>query len=143
MLVEETRIQLGQIDILVCNAANKPFFGSIKDIPDEAFEKIMNNNIKSNHNLCQMVIPEMVEREDGNIIIVSSIGGMRASQVIGAYNVSKAADIMLVKNYASEFGKFNVRTNCIAPGLIRTDFAKALWENPEILKSAFNRHTTK
>ena len=136
MLVEETRIQLGQIDILVCNAATNPFFGSIKDIPDEAFEKIMNNNIKSNHNLCQMVIPEMVEREDGNIIIVSSIGGMRASQVIGAYNVSKAADIMLVKNYASEFGKFNVRTNCIAPGLIRTDFARALWENPEILKSA-------
>ena len=127
MLVEETRIQLGQIDILVCNAATNPFFGSIKDIPDEAFEKIMNNNIKSNHNLCQMVIPEMVEREDGNIIIVSSIGGMRASQVIGAYNVSKAADIMLVKNYASEFGKFNVRTNCIAPGLIRTDFARALW----------------
>ena len=136
MLVEDTRSQLGKIDILVCNAASNPFFGSIKDIPDDAFEKIMNNNIKSNHNLCQMVIPEMVEREDGNIIIVSSIGGMRASQVIGAYNVSKAADIMLVKNYASEFGKFNVRTNCIAPGLIRTDFARALWENPEILKSA-------
>ena len=135
-LVNKTKEKLGKIDVLVCNAATNPFFGSIKDIPDEAFEKIMNNNIKSNHNLCQMVIPEMVEREDGNIIIVSSIGGMRASQVIGAYNVSKAADIMLVKNYASEFGKFNVRTNCIAPGLIRTDFAKALWENPEILKSA-------
>ena len=131
MLVEETRIQLGQIDILVCNAATNPFFGSIKDIPDEAFEKIMNNNIKSNHNLCQMVIPEMVEREEGNIIIVSSIGGMRASQVIGAYNVSKAADIMLVKNYASEFGKFNVRTNCIAPGLIRTDFARAYGKIPK------------
>ena len=136
MLVEETRSQLGQIDILVCNAASNPFFGSIKDIPDDAFEKIMNNNIKANHNLCQMVIPEMMERKDGSIIIVSSIGGMRASQVIGAYNVSKAADIMLVKNYASEFGKFNVRTNCIAPGLIRTDFARALWENPEILISA-------
>ena len=83
MLVEETRSQLGQIDILVCNAASNPFFGSIKDIPDDAFEKIMNNNIKANHNLCQMVIPEMMERKDGSIIIVSSIGGLNASPVIG------------------------------------------------------------
>ena len=88
MLVEETRSQLGQIDILVCNAASNPFFGSIKDIPDDAFEKIMNNNIKANHNLCQMVIPEMMERKDGSIIIVSSIGGLNASPVIGAYNFS-------------------------------------------------------
>ena len=136
MLVEETRTQLGQIDIMVCNAASNPFFGSIKDIPDDAFEKIMNNNIKSNHNLCQMVIPEMMERKDGSIIIVSSIGGLNASPVIGAYNISKAADIMLVKNYALEFGQYNIRTNAIAPGLFRTDFAKALWENPEILKQS-------
>ncbi len=136
MLVEESRSQLGKIDILVCNAASNPFFGSIKDIPDDAFEKIMNNNIKSNHNLCQMVIPEMMERKDGSIIIVSSIGGLNASSVIGAYNISKAADIMLVKNYALEFGQHNIRTNAIAPGLFRTDFAKALWENPEILKQS-------
>ena len=136
MLVEESRSQLGKIDILVCNAASNPFFGSIKDIPDDAFEKIMNNNIKSNHNLCQMVIPEMMERRDGSIIIVSSIGGLNASPVIGAYNISKAADIMLVKNYALEFGQHNIRTNAIAPGLFRTDFAKALWENPEILKQS-------
>ena len=136
MLAEESRSQLGKIDILVCNAASNPFFGSIKDIPDEAFEKIMNNNIKSNHNLCQMVIPEMMERKDGSIIIGSSIGGLNASPVIGAYNISKAADIMLVKNYALEFGQHNIRTNAIAPGLFRTDFAKALWENPEILKQS-------
>ena len=136
MLVEDTRSQLGKIDILVCNAASNPFFGSIKDIPDDAFEKIMNNNIKANHNLCQMVIPEMMERKDGSIIIVSSIGGLNASPVIGAYNISKAADIMLVKNYALEFGQYNIRTNAIAPGLFRTDFAKALWENPEILKQS-------
>ena len=136
MLVEESRSQLGKIDILVCNAASNPFFGSIKDIPDDAFEKIMNNNIKSNHNLCQMVIPEMMERKDGSIIIVSSIGGLNASPVIGAYNISKAADIMLVKNYALEFGQHNIRTNAIAPGLFKTDFAKALWENPEILKQS-------
>ena len=92
MLVEETRSQLGQIDILVCNAASNPFFGSIKDIPDDAFEKIMNNNIKSNHNLCQMVIPEMMERKDGSIIIVSSIGGLNASPVICLLYTSDAAD---------------------------------------------------
>ena len=136
MLVDETRLQLEKIDILVCNAASNPFFGSIKDIPDDAFEKIMNNNIKSNHNLCQMVIPEMIENKGGSIIVVSSIGGLNASPVIGAYNISKAADIMLVKNYALEFGQHNIRTNAIAPGLFRTDFAKALWENPEILKQS-------
>ena len=136
MLVDETRNQLGHIDILVCNAASNPFFGSLGDIPDEAFDKIMNNNIKSNHLLCQMVIPEMVERKNGSVIIVSSVGGLRSSTVIGAYNISKAADIMLVKNLAAEYGPHNVRTNAIAPGLFKTDFARALWENPEILKQS-------
>ena len=79
MLVDETKEQLGKIDILVCNAASNPFFGSMMDIPEEAFDKVMNNNIKSNHLLCQMVIPEMKERKDGSIIIVSSIGGLQAS----------------------------------------------------------------
>ena len=136
MLVDETKEQLGKIDILVCNAASNPFFGSMRDIPEEAFDKVMNNNIKSNHLLCQMVIPEMKERKDGSIIIVSSIGGLQASTVIGTYNISKAADIMLVKNLAAEFGPDNVRTNAIAPGLFKTDFARALWENPEILKQS-------
>ena len=136
MLVDETRAQLGKIDILVCNAASNPFFGSMMDIPEDAFDKVMNNNIKSNHLLCQMVIPEMTERKDGSIIIVSSIGGLKSSTVIGTYNISKAADIMLVKNLAAEFGPHNVRTNAIAPGLFKTDFARALWENPEILKQS-------
>ena len=126
MLVDETRLQLGKIDILVCNAASNPFFGSMMDIPEDAFDKVMNNNIKSNHLLCQMVIPEMTERKDGSIIIVSSIGGLKSSTVIGTYNISKAADIMLVKNLAAEFGPQNVRTNAIAPGLFKTDFASCL-----------------
>ena len=136
MLVDETRNQFGKVDILVCNAATNPFFGSLLDIPEEAFDKVMNNNIKSNHLLCNMVLPEMIERKDGNIIIISSVGGLRGSSVLGAYDISKAADIMLVKNLAIEFGPHNVRTNAIAPGLFRTDFAKALWENPDILKQS-------
>ena len=134
MLVDETRDQFGKVDILVCNAATNPFFGSLLDIPEEAFDKVMNNNIKSNHLLCNMVLPEMIERKDGSIIIVSSVGGLKGSAVLGAYDISKAADIMMVKNLASEYGQFNIRSNAIAPGLIKTDFAKALWENPEILK---------
>ncbi len=136
MLVDETRNQFSKIDILVCNAATNPFFGSLLDIPEEAFDKVMNNNIKSNHLLCNMVLPEMIERKDGSIIIVSSVGGLKGSAVLGAYDISKAADIMLVKNLAIEHGPHNVRTNAIAPGLFRTDFAKALWENPEILKQS-------
>ena len=124
----------GKIDVLVCNAAVNPVFGSMSQIPDEAFDKIMGSNVRSNHQLCNMVIPEMVERKDGAIIIVSSIGGLRGSPVLGAYCISKAADFQLARNIACEYGVHNVRANCIAPGLVKTDFAKALWDNPEILK---------
>jgi NAD(P)-dependent dehydrogenase (short-subunit alcohol dehydrogenase family) len=133
-LVAETRKAFGQIDVLVCNAALNPYFGPQMDIPDDAFDKIMNANVRSNHWLCQLVLPEMVERKDGSIIIVSSIGGLRGSAVLGAYCISKAADFQLARNIAVEYGPHNIRANCIAPGLIKTDFAKALWDNPEILK---------
>ena len=136
MLVDETRKQLGKIDILVCNAAINPFFGSMADIPDSAFEKIMDSNIKSNHWLCQMVIPEMVERKDGVITLISSIGGLNGSAILGAYCISKAADMQLARNIAAEYGPYNIRANTIAPGLIKTRFSKALWENEEILKEA-------
>lgn len=132
-LVAQTRAKWGRIDVLVCNAAVNPVFGSMSQISDEAFDKIMGANVRSNHQLCNMVIPEMVERRDGSIIIVSSIGGLRGSPVLGTYCISKAADFQLARNIAVEFGGHNVRANCIAPGLIKTDFAKALWDNPEIL----------
>ena len=96
----------------------------------------MDINIKSNHWLCQLVLPEMIERRDGAIIIVSSVGGLRGSADLGAYAISKAADLQLVRNLAVEHGPHNVRVNAISPGLIRTDFARALWENPDILKRA-------
>jgi len=120
--------------VLVCNAALNPYYGPQMGIPDEAFDKIMGANIRSNHWLCQQVLPEMVERKDGSIIIVSSIGGLRGSPVLGAYCISKAADMQLARNIAVEYGPHNIRANCIAPGLIKTDFARALWENPETLK---------
>jgi len=138
-LVDETHKQLGEIHTLVCNAALNPYFGPSTDIPDEAFEKIMASNIKSNHWLCNMVLPEMKKRKDGAIIIVSSIGGLRGSSVLGAYSISKAADMQLARNLAVEHGADNIRVNAIAPGLIKTDFARALWENPEILKRSTAR----
>lgn len=130
-LVEATRAAFGPIDALVCNAATNPYYGPLADISDAQFRKILDNNILSNHWLIQLVAPEMRARRRGSIVIVSSIGGMRGSPVIGAYNVSKAADLQLARNYAVEFGPDNVRVNCIAPGLIRTDFARALWEDPK------------
>jgi len=133
-LVAETRRQLGRIDVLVCNAAVNPFFGPMKDLPDSAFEKILGVNIRSNHWLCQLVLPEMIARQDGSIMIVSSVGGLKGSAELGAYCISKAADLQLVRNLAVENGRHNVRVNAISPGLVRTDFARALWENPDILQ---------
>lgn len=129
-LVDETRRAFGRIDVLVCNAASNPYYGPLAGIADDQFRKILDNNIVSNHWLIQMTAPEMRARKDGAIVIISSIGGLRGSPVIGAYNVSKAADFQLARNYAVEYGPDNVRVNCIAPGLIRTDFARALWEDP-------------
>ena len=134
-LVDETNAAFGRIDILVCNAASNPYAGPMGGISDEQFEKIFHNNVMANHWLIQMVAPQMLERKDGAIVVISSIGGLRGNALIGAYNVSKAADMQLVRNLAVEFGPSNVRVNCIAPGLIQTDFAKYLWENPEVLKA--------
>jgi len=130
-LVAESRETYGQIDILVANAAVNPFMGSNLDIPDDAFEKIMTCNVQSNLWLAQMVVPEMKERGDGAFIIVSSIGGLKGSAALGAYAISKSADMQLVRNLASEFSRHNIRFNCIAPGLVKTDFAKALWNDPK------------
>ncbi len=133
-LVDETMRAFGRIDVLVCNAASNPHYGPMHTITDEQLRKILDNNIVSNHWLITMVAPQMIARKDGVIIIVSSIGGLRGSPVIGTYCISKAADLQLARNLAIELGPYNVRINCIAPGLIRTDFARALWENPEMLK---------
>lgn len=138
-LVDQTRKAFGKVTALVCNAASNPYYGPSLGISDDQFRKIMDNNILSNHWLISMVAPEMIERGDGSITIISSVGGLKGSTVIGAYCISKAADMQMARNLADEFGPAGVRVNCIAPGLIRTDFAKVLIDNPEIYKRSTER----
>jgi len=132
-LVDETDKAFGKIDALVCNAASNPYFGPMGGMNDDQFNKILQNNIVSNHWLIQMVAPQMLARKSGSVTIVSSVGGLRGTPVLGAYAISKAADMQLARNLAAEFGPSNVRVNTIAPGLVKTDFARALWDNPDIL----------
>src|SRR5688572_6138209 len=127
-LVKGTLKQWGRIDTLVCNAAVNPFFGPLEKIPDSAFDKIMSSNIKSNLWLCNFALPHMVEK-GGSVVIVSSTGGLRGSAQLGAYGISKAADMQLTRSLAVEWSPRGVRINCVAPGLVKTDFARALWED--------------
>ena len=138
-LVERTRAELGPIDILVCNAASNPHYGSLDTIDDAMFRKTLENNILSNHWLIQLALPDMRAKKDGAIVVISSIGGLRGSTVLGAYTITKAADIQLVRNYAVENGQHGIRVNGIAPGLVKTDFAKALYENPAAEQAAIER----
>ncbi|MDR7156880.1 NAD(P)-dependent dehydrogenase (short-subunit alcohol dehydrogenase family) [Sphingobium xenophagum] len=137
-LVARSTDRLGAIDILVCNAASNPYYGPMAGISDDQFEKILRNNVLANHWLASMIGPRMAERGHGSIILIGSIGGLRGSPVIGAYNISKAADFQLARNLAVEYGPAGVRVNCIAPGLIRTDFARALWEDSDNLATALS-----
>ena len=132
-LVSQTKAAFGQIDILVCNAAINPVYGPLGTLSDEAFDKIMGANVKSNLWLCNLVMPGMAAAGGGAVVIVSSIAGLRGTEVIGGYGISKAADFALARNLALEWGPKNVRINCIAPGLINTDFAQALLADPDIL----------
>jgi NAD(P)-dependent dehydrogenase (short-subunit alcohol dehydrogenase family) len=131
-LVDAAIGKWGRIDILVCNAAVNPYYGPSLDISDEAFDKIMSSNVRSNFWLCNMVLPQMAARRGGAVIIVSSIGGLTGNSRLGVYCISKAADMQLARNIAVEWGPHNIRANCIAPGVIRTDFAKALWSDPRL-----------
>lgn len=135
-LVDQTEKLYGTVDVLVCNAAVNPYYGPMSGITDEAFSKVMDVNIRSNLWLVNRTAPGMAAKGGGSVVIISSIAGLTGSRVLGAYGISKAADMSLARSLALEWGKKGVRTNCIAPGLIKTDFAKALWDNPETLANA-------
>lgn len=132
-LVEHAVATWGRLDILVCNAAVNPYFGPMIGMPDDAYDKIMNSNVRSNFWLCNLAVPHLAASGGGNIIIVSSIGGNQGSATLAVYGMSKAADFSLVKSLAIEHGPRGIRANCIAPGLIRTDFSRELWQNEELL----------
>lgn len=128
-LVETTRTELGPIDVLVCNAAVNPYHGPFLEVPDEAFAKTVHVNVRSNLQLAKLVMPAMRERRDGAVVIVSSIAAFKGSDRLGLYALTKAADVQMVRNLAVVGGPDNVRVNGIAPALVRTDFARALWED--------------
>ena len=135
-LVDGAMSKWGRIDVLVCNAAVNPHFGPMATVTEEAYDKVLNTNVKHNLWLCNRVLPQMAERRDGAVIIVSSIAALKGNDMLGSYGISKAADAQLARNLAVEWGRSNIRAICIAPGLVRTDFARALWEDPERLAKA-------
>lgn len=139
-LVDAALTAWGRIDVLVCNAAVNPYFGPMSGISDDAYDKIMNSNVRSNVWLCNMALPAIAAAGGGAVVIVSSIAGLKGTRLLGAYGLSKAADAALARNLAVEWGPKNVRVNTIAPGVIKTDFAKALYENPEIEKHVIRQY---
>ena len=134
-LVEAAIGHWGRLDCLVCNAAVNPYFGPMSRMPDDAYERIMNTNVRSNFWLCNLAASRMAGRGGGSIIVVSSIGANQGSATLGVYGMSKAADYALVRNLAVEWGPQGIRANGIAPGLIKTDFSRALWENEQLLRA--------
>lgn len=135
-LVDKTNEAWGAIDVLVCNAATNPVYGPTSEMTDEAWDKIMDTNVKGTFWLTNMVLPQMAEKGEGAVVLLSSIAGIRGNTTIGTYGVSKAAEAALARNLAVEWGPKGIRINSIAPGLIKTDFAKALWEDPVRVKRA-------
>lgn len=130
-LIDQTAERFGRVDVIVANAAANPVYGPMRELEDAAFDKILDTNLKSHLWLANKAFPAMAERGEGCMIIVSSITGMMGSKNLGAYAVSKAADFQIARNLAVEWGGSGIRINCIAPGLVKTDFARALWENPK------------
>jgi dehydrogenase/reductase SDR family member 4 len=138
-LIDRTHERFGPIDILVCNAAINPYYGPLEDMPDDTFDRMMAVNVRCNLNLAALARPDMVARKNGAIIVISSIAGLMGNTALGAYGITKAADLQLVRNLAVSWGRDGIRVNAIAPGLVKTDFARALWDNPEILAATLKQ----
>lgn len=139
-LVAKTLEAWGKIDILVCNAAVNPFYGPLQDLPDDAYEKTMASNVRANLKLTRLVMPQMADLGGGSVQIVSSVAGLKGTDTIGIYGISKAADMAIARNLAVEWGPKNIRVNALAPAIIKTDFARALWDNPEIYQAAITQY---
>ena len=133
-LVAKTHEAAGPIDVVCGNAGVNVAYGSMSEITDEQYDRIMENNVRSNHWLAQMVLPDMIEKGAGSMMFTSSIGAFKPSDKLGTYGISKLALIALIRNLAMENGPKGVRFNAICPGLIKTDFARALWEDPSAEK---------
>ncbi len=133
-LVEQTLAAYGRIDGLVCNAATNPAMGPLSTLTDDVFAKIMQVNVQSTLWLSNLCAPHMAQQGRGSIVLLSSITAILGNAFIGAYGMSKAAEGQLARNLAVELGPQNIRVNSIAPGLVKTDFAKAIWDNPELME---------
>ncbi|MFK7944082.1 MAG: SDR family NAD(P)-dependent oxidoreductase [Paracoccaceae bacterium] len=131
-LVKITHDTWGRIDTFVANAAVNPVFGPMSGLSDEAFDKVMTSNVHSAIWFANAAMPHMAEVGGGSFIIVSSIGGLRGSATLGAYGISKTADVGVARALAVEWGPKNITVNCILPGLVKTDFARALWEDEKM-----------
>ena len=137
-LVDKTHELAGPIDIVIGNAGVNPYYGKTSEIPDDAYTKTMDANVRSNLWLAQMTAPDMVAKGSGSMAFTSSIGAFKASEMLGTYGMSKLALIGLVRNLAAEFGPKGIRFNAICPGLVKTEFARELWDNPEVAKRIEN-----
>ncbi|MBV9646977.1 MAG: SDR family oxidoreductase [Candidatus Eremiobacteraeota bacterium] len=129
-LVDAALRAFGTIDILVCAAGINPHFGPLAEISDEAYDRILGTNVRSTLWLCNMVLPQMVAAGGGAVIIMASIAAFVGSRWVGAYGISKAAEVQLARSVAVEWGPRNIRVNCLAPGVIKTEFARALYADP-------------
>ena len=132
-LVAKTMEKYGRIDILVNNAAINPFFGPLESSGEEVFDKIMNVNVKAPWLLSNLVQPHMKANNSGSIINISSVEGIHPGFRLGLYSMTKSALIMLTKNQAKEWGKYNIRSNVVCPGLIKTKFSESLWSNEKLV----------
>lgn len=134
-LIDETIKKYGALDVLVSNAAANPSFGSIFDTDESSWDKIFDTNVKATFFLVKEALPHLQKRKNSSIVLIGSIAGYTPFPMIGAYSVSKTALLGLTKAIAPECAQMGIRVNSIAPGIIKTNFSRALWENEDAINA--------